>query len=101
MNSDLINKSYTNEYNSIYKMYTDVDEGDELTRRRCYMRARAMLAEPTIPLYHRIKTLLLLAGMVGMLSYPLFSHRISRQVTSFTYEKNRRFRRSVCVLEKS
>jgi hypothetical protein len=77
MNADLIDKSYTNEYNSIYKAYTDTDEDDELTLRRCYMRAREMLDEPTIPLYHRIKTLLLLAGMVGMLP------RISRQITSF------------------
>lgn len=89
MNADLIDKSYTNEYNSIYKAYTDADEDDELTRRRCYMRTRALLAEPTIPLYHRIKTLLLLAGMVGMLSHHLFSYRISRQTTSFTYENNR------------
>lgn len=35
------------------------------------MRARALLAEPTIPLYHRIKTLLLLASIVGMSSLPL------------------------------
>jgi len=74
MNSDQIDKSYTDEYNSIYKACTDVDGKDEITRGRCYVRARSMLDEPTIPLYHRIKTLLLLAGMVGMLFYPLFSY---------------------------
>jgi hypothetical protein len=95
MNSDLIDKSYKNEYNSIYKAYTDADEDDELTLRRCYTRACAMLDEPTIPLYHCIKTLLLLAGMVGMLP------RVSRQITSFAYENDRRCRRSVCLLEES
>jgi hypothetical protein len=33
--------------------------------RRCRMRARSLLCEPTIPLHHRIKTLLLLASIVG------------------------------------
>ena len=68
MNSALVDKSYTNEYNSIYKACIDADKDDELTLRRCYMRARALLDEPTIPLYHLIKPLLLLAAMVGMLS---------------------------------
>lgn len=72
MNADAvaerINKSYTKEFNSINAAVDAADEDDELALRRCCTRARALLAELTIPLYHRIKTLLLLASIVGMSS---------------------------------
>jgi hypothetical protein len=66
MESDLINKSYTKEYNSIYEACNAAGE-DQRAPGRCRIRALALMDEPTIPLYHLIKTLLLLASIVGML----------------------------------
>jgi hypothetical protein len=66
MSADHLNKSYTKEFNSINTAVNDAtSEDNELVLRCCRMRARALLDEPTIPLYHRIKTLLLLAIIVG------------------------------------
>jgi len=83
MSADRLNKSYTKEFNSINTAVNDAtSEDDELALSRCRMRARAPLEEPTIPLYHRIKTLLLLASIVGR---PL-SHA-SHRIASFANER--------------
>jgi hypothetical protein len=83
MSADHLNKSYTKEFNSINTAVNDATcEDDELALSRCRMRARALLDEPTIPLYHRIKTLLLLASMVGRPS----SHA-SHRIASFANER--------------
>jgi hypothetical protein len=95
--ADRINKSYTKEFNSINAAVDAADEDDDLALRRCCMRARALLAEPTMPLYHRIKTLLLLASIVGMSS----SHYIALDCFAFAYENKQTMwmKRLLCLGE--
>jgi hypothetical protein len=67
MNSEAINRVFTNVFNCIRETYNAVDEEAEdceLTIDQCIARARALLDQPAIPRFHRIKTLLLLVRMV-------------------------------------
>ncbi|KAK3074927.1 hypothetical protein LTR53_002238 [Teratosphaeriaceae sp. CCFEE 6253] len=56
---DTIDASFTEGYNEAKKLYDDDDlEG-------CIEKARELLAEPAIPRYHRMKTLILLGSTLG------------------------------------
>lgn len=74
MESATINKLFTDRYNEIYTKYTAADENDEEALDDCIKQAHALLLEPAIPRYHRIKTWLLLASMVGDIEEALMYH---------------------------
>jgi hypothetical protein len=57
MNSDIINRSFTKEYNEVQKQY-DEAHGDPALEK-CLERTRVLLAECAIPRYHKIRTMLL------------------------------------------
>lgn len=57
--SDTIDKQFTKAFNDIADVYNAADDDDELSLNKCIADARALLAEPAIPRYHRIKTLLM------------------------------------------
>lgn len=56
--SDTITKGFTDDYNAIQRLYADEQIDD------CVARARTLIAEPAIPRYHHIRTLLILVGAV-------------------------------------
>jgi hypothetical protein len=65
MQSATLNQMSSKEYNSISDTYYASTESDVLSLKGCELRCRSLLAEPAIPRYYRIKTLLLLASMVA------------------------------------
>jgi hypothetical protein len=73
--SDRINSSFTQAYNKIHNAYDAASEEDEIVLNQCIAQARSLLEEPSIPRYHRIKTLLLLTSMVGNRSEAQYFHR--------------------------
>lgn len=73
MGSNAIDESFTRACNNIVDMYNAAKE-DDLSLNQCIAGARALLKEPSIPRYHRIKTLLLLASMVGDCDEALHYH---------------------------
>ena len=56
---DLIDKQFTDRFNELHDLFT-ADRLDE-----CEKGAFALLADPAIPRYHRMKTLILLGTIVG------------------------------------
>jgi hypothetical protein len=54
-----INKAFMEAYNNIAHKFNDAEETDELTLDQCSAMASALLKEPKIPIFCRIRTCLL------------------------------------------
>lgn len=63
--SEAINKRFTQTYNDIATAFNDSAEDDHITLNQCIARTRALLREPAIPRYYRIKCYLQLANIAG------------------------------------
>ena len=59
MNSNTINKTFTEAYNKIHRVYDAATTDDEPTLNSCIDQTRALLEELGIPRYHTIKAHLL------------------------------------------
>jgi hypothetical protein len=56
---------FTKTFNEIVNAFNDCAEDDHITLNQCIARTRALLREPSIPRYFRIRCYLLLANTVG------------------------------------
>jgi uncharacterized protein YhfF len=59
MNSDMVNRSFTKEYNEVQKQFDEADGDGDPSLEVCRERTHVLLAEEAIPRYHKIRRMLL------------------------------------------
>jgi hypothetical protein len=79
--TEAINQKFTKTFNEIVIAFNDCAEDDCITLNQCIARSRALLREPTIPRYLRIRCYLQLASMVSDHAKASEYHRAAVRVT--------------------